>query len=50
MVSVNLEIIPHVLTLQRLAVLFDVGISTLPHRFIPAWYERLKQAGIALPI
>ncbi|MBK2610671.1 hypothetical protein [Raoultella ornithinolytica] len=32
---------------QTLAVLFEVDTSILPRRFIPAWHDSLKEAGIA---
>lgn len=35
---------------QTLAVLFEVDTSILPRRFIPAWHDSLKEAGIAQPI
>lgn len=35
---------------QTLAVLFEANTSILPRRFIPAWHDSLKEAGIAQPI
>jgi hypothetical protein len=35
---------------QTLAVLFEADTSILPRRFIPAWHDSLKEAGIAQPI
>lgn len=35
---------------QTLVVLFEVDTSILPRRFIPAWYDSLKKAGIVQPI
>lgn len=35
---------------QKLAVLFEIDTSILPRRFIPTWYESVKEVGIAQPI
>lgn len=35
---------------QTLAVLFEADTSILPRRFLPAWHDSLKEAGIAQPI
>lgn len=35
---------------QTLTVLFEANTSILPRRFIPAWHESMKEAGIVQPI